>query len=105
MSTHTPAPDYLTEFGREYLTTVQLLAEAQAVQWDAAPVPRPSGDTSERAKGGPPNDPTAAVALDERRLAVRDAVDQGAFALAASTAALRAARERLAGALNFWAGD
>lgn len=58
------------------------LAPAHARQWQASPVPTPREDTAERSSGGAPPNPTADVALDGRRLALRERVRDAERALA-----------------------
>lgn len=79
-----------------------LLADADAVQWDAAPILRPRDEGG--SGSGTISDPTSAVASDARRLAVRHRVEAAGDALTKSTQTLRAARANLARSLDEWAG-
>jgi len=85
------------------LVLARTTADAQAVQWDASPVPRPRDDTSERAKGGH-SDPTPLVTFDDRRLAVREAVKGAVRALDAAAQAAEEANRAVEEALESWAG-
>lgn len=85
--TDTPLTQLLREGAETFLRLVRTLGQAEAIQWDAAPVPRPQGD-ARRAIGGH-GDPTADTALDGRRLAVRDAIRQARRAIRDLLAALR----------------
>lgn len=80
------------------------LSAAQAIQWEAAPVPTPRDDTSERAKGGK-SDPTARVVFDERRLRVRAAVIAAERVLETTLREARDARVTLRSAVAAWEGD
>lgn len=82
----------------------RLLDEALVCQWQASPAPRPREDTTERSKGGPPSDPTGDVVLDDRRLALRSAVDSAALSLRVAKAGLGGAHRRLEEALRAWEG-
>lgn len=50
-----------------------LVEEAAEVQFMPSPIPRPAEDTTERSQGSH-SDPTARIAADVRRLAVREFV-------------------------------
>jgi len=69
-----PLNELLREGHETFLRLVQKLNQAETIQWEAAPVPRTTGDP--RRAVGPYSDPTADTALDGRRLTVRDAVTQ-----------------------------
>lgn len=86
-------------------TLARLLDAAVAVQWQAPPVARPHDDTAERSKGAPPSNPTADVALDGRRLALRAAIVEGQRAIRKATTAASAAGAHLSGALDAWQDD
>ena len=96
-------PATVRSFAAETLALAQSMQKADAIQWEAAPIPRPSDDTTERAKGGH-GDPTQAIALDDRRLAVRAQYDAAMAALDTAYAAVRAARRHLDGAVDAWEG-
>lgn len=81
-----------------------LLPAAYAAQWERSPVPRSREDTGERSHGGPPSDPTADVALDERRLALREAVTRFEAFVRYAAVGAASARERLDRALADWEG-
>lgn len=88
----------------ESLQIVRLLDAAAEIQWEAAPVPKPREDTTQRAKGGH-GDPTGDIVLDARRLAVRDAVVTGEREILAYLETLRGARLRLESAIEAWNGE
>lgn len=90
-------------FAEEALRLSHSLAKADAIQWEAAPIPRPSDDTTQRAKGGH-GDPTPSIALDERRLAVRAQYDAAASVLVMAQATVAAARRDLDAAIDAWEG-
>jgi hypothetical protein len=88
----------------EALRLLLLLDDAVAVQWQTSPVPKPREDTTQRASGAI-SDPTLATVLDERRLAVRQAVRRAASALDAHSSALSSARRDVEIALQAWEGS
>lgn len=100
----TSLPSAVRSFAAESLSLARSLADAEEIQWTAAPVPKPREDTTERAKGGH-GDPTLATVLDERRLAVRQAVEEAHATLAANTEATAEARQKLDAAIASWNGD
>lgn len=102
MSTALPAA--VRSFAEEAVFLARSLADAEEIQWTAAPIPKPREDTTERAKGGH-GDPTLATVLDERRLAVREAVEEAHAVLAANTEATAAARRKLNAAIASWNGE
>ena len=75
-----------------------LLREADAVQWQ--PTPRKQAARVSRSVGGPPSDPTASVALDAGRLAVRAQVHASEAALVRAASTLRQQRVALAAIVN-----
>lgn len=96
--------DVLQDTAAAFLRLTQALGEAEAVQWDpAARRPQARDDTTERSKGGH-GDPTADVALDERRLALRDAVEEARLRLQIAATGVSAADRHLREALDAWAG-
>jgi hypothetical protein len=101
--TRQPLPAVVRQFAEEALALAALIAEAESVQWAASPVPRPRVDTTERAKGGH-SDPVPAIVSDDRRLAVRDAVEEGLQSLRLGTTMLGHARRDVEKALESWAG-
>jgi hypothetical protein len=96
-------PATVRTFAEETLLLAASMEKAQAIQWEAAPIPRPADDTTERAKGGH-GDPTPSIALDERRLVVRATYDAAVQALAVAEAAARNARRHLDAATSAWEG-
>lgn len=100
--THLPAT--VRDFAQEALLLAASIDKAQAIQWEAAPIPKPHDDTTERAKGGH-GDPTGSIALDERRLAVRAQHDYALASLDVATAAARSARRQLDAVIAAWEGD
>lgn len=82
------------------------LGPATAVQWDKAPVQaRPTWDTEEKSKGGPVADPTADIVLDERRTAVREAVQEAEALVWKLLVAVPAINEALDHSVEAWSGD
>jgi hypothetical protein len=82
-----------------------LLDEAHACEW--SPAPRQvltREDVAERRSTGPYADPTAAVALDDARLVLRQAARDGDRVLRAALASVEYAEARLAGSLEPWRG-
>lgn len=81
----------------------RILEVARAAQWMKAPS---AGVPSERQRGegGRPADPTADVALDSRRLALREAVTRAESTAALYTAALTSHTEKICVALHEWQG-
>lgn len=82
-----------------YLTLAALFEDAARVQWDRPYGPRPVEDTTERSRGVV-SDPTAAIALDPRRLALRDAVKAAESCLEDSRRLLATAINDLEGAME-----
>lgn len=90
-------------FAEEVLYLGRDLAAAEAIQWTAAPVPKPRDDTTQRATGGH-GDPTLDIVLDARRLAVRDAVEQAHAAIAEAQKTAATARQKVNAAIATWEG-
>ena len=97
-------PAAVHSFAKETLLLGRSLAEAEEIQWTAAPIPKPREDTTERAKGGH-GDPTLATVLDERRLAVRLRVEEARVILAHNEEAAVEARRNLDAAIAAWNGE
>jgi hypothetical protein len=87
-----PRPDTL---GR----LLEALSTARAIQWSAAPIPKPREDVSRSASGY--SNPTQDIALDPRRLEVSEAVKHAEALLAA----IGPATERLEAAVVRWQGE
>ena len=83
----------------------QLMVAAGERQWESAPIPRAAVDTTERGKGDHPGDPTADVAADPRRLAVRDSLQRADKALADITQELNRRVGALSQAVRRWDGE
>ena len=92
------------DFAEETLFLARSLADAEEIQWSAAPVPKPREDTTERAKGGH-GDPTLAIVLDDRRLAVRAAVEEAHAAIAQASEVAALARRKVNAAIAAWNGE
>ena len=88
----------------EALQIARVLDAASEIQWEAAPIPKPREDTTQRASGGH-GDPTGDIVLDPRRQAVREAVKDAERALAQHLAILRDARHKLTTAVEAWNGE
>lgn len=80
------------------------LDAAEAVQWEAAPIPKPREDTSSRAIGGH-GDPTADTALDARRQVVREAVVGAHAALESVALQLDEVGIAVRSAVAHWEGE
>lgn len=94
---------YIRRFTKDTLELLLLVAEAQAVQWEAAPANRkPPAEVSGRSSGGV-SDPTLRVTLDPQRLAVRAATNDAMRALDKAAGSVRGAHRSLSEALNQWA--
>lgn len=89
---------------KEALLLAQSLATTSEIQWEAAPVPKPREDTTQRASGGH-GDPTADIVTDPRRLAVRDAVRAAELALTRAADELRRARVNVDRSVEAWNGE
>ncbi|MFD0044770.1 hypothetical protein ACFVGV_06220 [Pseudarthrobacter scleromae] len=99
-----PLSAAVRSFAEETLFLARSLAEAEEIQWTAAPIPKPREDTTERAKGGH-GDPTLAIVLDERRLAVRAAVEEAHAAIAQGSEVAADARRKVNAAVAAWNGE
>lgn len=102
MTAHLPQP--LRRLAEEALLLASTLAEAEEIQWKPSVAPKPREDTTERAKGGH-GDPTLSIVVDDRRLAVRDAVVKGSEAIEATALHLAGLRERLEAEIDAWNGN
>lgn len=89
---------------RELDRLTSLLAVAAGAQWTPAPTARPREDTAERSKNAK-SDPTAAIALDEGRVALRERVILSERALRNVAITLRVASSGLDTALAPWHGE
>jgi len=96
-------PDALRAFAEEALRLASLLGQADEIQWQPSPTPKPREDTTERSKGGH-GDPTASIVADDRRLAVRAAVLQAEAAIEKATVDVQGASARLEHAIDRWTG-
>ena len=88
--------------GTDATILAQLLDDASQIQWER-PTRRAPEETP-RARGVF-GDPTAEVALDPRRLRVREAYDAALVAFVRSYDDLTSARSRLTDALEAWKGQ
>lgn len=93
----------LALLGRETEAMKQALPEALARQWEASPVPKPREDTSQRASGDRPN-PTEAIVLDARRLALRTTIEEVRQAVRHGVVRVRAGRLALDHAVKRYDG-
>jgi hypothetical protein len=94
----------LTAFAERVLRLQALQAELDAAQWMPSHTPRPRDDTSERSQGGH-GDPTSSIVVDDRRLALRAAMDAADHALVKAERVLSAATAHLQLAADRWHGD
>lgn len=85
------------------LQLASLIESCAEIQWRPSLNPAARFDTSERALGGI-KDPTAETALDERRLALRDAITSAESALSSAAEALLARHADLERAIARWNG-
>lgn len=104
MTAKKPLPEIVRSVAEEALELASLLDRAQGVQWSPAPIPRPRVDTTERSRGGH-GDPTADIALDDRRLAVRAAVVSAEVALEKAVREMTAAQSAVRRSLARYYGD
>ena len=91
---------------KDALELGKILTAAQSVQWDASPVTSAFESVQGRsAEGGHAPDVVSSVALDERRLAVREAVRGAEGALTHIRASLAMHYTRVTRALEQWEGE
>ena len=85
MTTTTPGQTTLHDLGAEFLNLYRLALDPQTqeAQWQMGMTPTPREDTGERSKNVV-SDPTPLIALDGRRLKLRDAVVNAEDALASA---------------------
>lgn len=83
----------------------ELLPEALAVQWQATPRLASPSSEAKRTEGAAPADPTADIALDGQRLAMRAQILRSEALLGRSAVALRGVRRGLERSLDRWHGD
>jgi hypothetical protein len=95
----------LTEIRRTLDDLEKLLPAAYECQWERSPAPRSREDTTERAKGGPPSDPTSATVLDDRRLDLRANVRRAEAVVAYVKKSTDIASRGLALSLETWEGS
>lgn len=101
----TKPPAQIVREGHEtFLRLAAVVAAAEELQWHSAPIPKPRDDTTQRVTGTV-SDPTSATALDERRLAVRERVEEALSALEKSTSSASAATRHLTDAVDHWYGS
>ena len=88
---------------------VQRLKEAMPAaaerQWTTSPVPRARDEETRGAVGDRHSDPTADVAIDPRRLAVRDSVLRSRLALREAAVTLRGVRLAMERSLDWYDGN
>jgi hypothetical protein len=100
----TPMTAPLTAFAASILRLRATLAEAADAQWQPSHTPQAREDTTERASGVR-SDPTLAIVVDDRRLALRDDVRRAEEVLASAAAYADRVEARLARTLDAWAGE
>lgn len=98
-----PETSTVRETAKEFLLLAQTLNEAEAVQWQASPVPKPREDVVRNAGGH--GDPTGDAALDPRRLALREAIEDTRADVEELAGRLRAHRENVYAVLARYLGD
>lgn len=91
----------------EEIETLQsTLADANARRWSASPVPRPYDPAADRSGSGEgPSDPTAAAALDPRRLAVSETVQSAREVLLLTLYKVRGTRLGVERAIDRYDGE
>ncbi len=87
---------------RESDALMNALPLALSRQWEASPTPQ--ADSPTRRSAGTLDDPTAKVALDERRLEVSQAIKRAAHTIRTSAAHLAAARTALEATVSRYDG-
>lgn len=96
---------HLVRLARQEATALEaVLPAAMEAQWETPPSPAPSEDTKERSKGLQ-TDPTASIALDDRRATLSDQVRKSERALRNAVVALAGVRLGLTSALEAWEGN
>ena len=97
-------PD-VRDTARTYLQLSALLVEASAIEYSAAPAPKPRhpDESGSKAIGGH-GDPTPDIALDARRLDVRERAMRARRHLREHEAILREDLDALTRALDAWEG-
>lgn len=97
----TPTDNLLEGFGAAWLRLWAITndPETQEAQWQPGMTPVPREDTTERSKNLT-NDPTPTIAMDGRRLALRDAVKEAERALEVAARVLQDTARKLAEALG-----
>lgn len=101
----TDIAEYVRLIEEEAARLIESLPSALERQWTTSPVPRPREEEERRSIGDLPSDPTADVALDPRRLAVRDTVLRSRFALRDAAVALRGVRLAMERNLAWYDGE
>lgn len=89
-----------------FLQLAASIDQAEEIQWEAAPASRPRAlDDGPRTTSSEVPNPTADIALDGRRLAVRAEVKENLTRLSRMADAALAATERVDLAVDRWYGD
>ena len=81
------------------------IPDAMERMWTTSPVPRPRDEEATRSVGSRPSDPTSEVALDPRRMAVRDSVLRSRDALRDAAVALRGVRLAMERNIKWYDGE
>lgn len=89
----------------EFLTLARLLGDVEELQWTAAPIPKPREDVTDRKSSGGHGDPTADIALDPRRLELRQAYTKATERLDELRFSAQIAREDLERAVARYHGE
>ena len=101
-------PDDLAPLAASLAREVALLAAALPAatdaQWVASPIPKPRFDTSQRAQDDRHADPTSDVALDTRRLALRQQIVDSEAMLREALITVVGVRRGIEIRLARWAG-
>ena len=82
-----------------------LVPSAVERQWTTSPVPRPRDEEARRTVGDDHSDPTSSVALDPRRMAVRESVLRSRAALREAAVTLRGVRLATERNLRWYDGE
>lgn len=101
---HRPLSETVRDGADAFVRLASLASSAEGIQWERSHRITPRDDTDRKAAGGH-GDPTGDIALDPRRLELRQAVEDAALALDEATLAARTARVSLSAALADWHGE
>lgn len=87
-----------------FIRLAALTSSADGIQWERSHTPKPREDVDRKAAGGH-GDPTGDIAMDPRRLELREAVEEASRVLEQNIAAALAAQKTLSDAIASWHGE